>query len=88
LAKPSLCDLSDTCDAISVIRRIRMKRLAFWSALVVSSFVFGCATYKPYKDITVTELKDRLEKKNDLGYSMSAPRKSTRARLVICPEPF
>jgi phage shock protein E len=49
-----------------VIRRIRMKRLAFWSALVVSSFVFGCATYKPYKDITVTELKDRLEKKNDL----------------------
>jgi rhodanese-related sulfurtransferase len=49
-----------------VIRIIRMKRFPFWSALVVLSFVSGCATYKPYKDITVTELKDRLEKKNDL----------------------
>jgi phage shock protein E len=48
------------------VRRKRMIRLHFWSALVVLSFVFGCATYKPYKDITVAELKDRLEKKNDL----------------------
>jgi rhodanese-related sulfurtransferase len=43
-----------------------MKKLPFWSALVVLGFVFGCATYKPYKDITVTELRDRLERKNDL----------------------
>jgi phage shock protein E len=43
-----------------------MKKLPFWTALVVLSLVLGCATYKPYKDITVTELKDRLEKKNDL----------------------
>jgi rhodanese-related sulfurtransferase len=46
--------------------RIRMKKLLFWNTVVVLGFVFCCATYKPYKDITVTQLRDRLEKKNDL----------------------
>jgi phage shock protein E len=48
------------------MRRMRMTRLPFWSALVVLSVVLGCATYKPYKDISVTELGDRLGRKNDL----------------------
>jgi phage shock protein E len=43
-----------------------MRKFCFCIAMVVSSFVFGCATYKPYKDISVTELSDRLERKNDL----------------------
>jgi phage shock protein E len=45
---------------------MRMTRLPFRGALVVLSVVLGCATYKPYKDISVTELRDRLERKNDL----------------------
>jgi rhodanese-related sulfurtransferase len=43
-----------------------MIRLPFWRALVVLGFVLGCATYRPYKDITVTQLKDRLERKDNL----------------------
>jgi rhodanese-related sulfurtransferase len=43
-----------------------MKTFSFWSAMVVLSLASGCASHMPYRDITVTELKDRLERKDDL----------------------
>ena len=43
-----------------------MKKPSLCTATVVLSLVFGCAASKPYKDITVAELKERLERKDDL----------------------
>jgi rhodanese-related sulfurtransferase len=43
-----------------------MKKFSFCSAMVVLSLVFGCVANKPYKDVTVTELKNRLERKEDV----------------------
>jgi len=46
--------------------RIMVKKFSFCGTMLVLSVVFGCATNKPYKDITVTELKERLERNDDL----------------------
>ena len=46
--------------------RITVNKFFFSIAVVVSSLVIGCATNKPYKDITVAELKARLERKDDI----------------------
>jgi phage shock protein E len=46
--------------------RMTMKKPSLCTATVVLSLVFGCAASKPYKDITVAELNERLERKDDL----------------------
>jgi rhodanese-related sulfurtransferase len=59
--------LSDIGGVIQRTKSITMKKFSFWSAIVVLSLAFGCAASKPYKDITVAELKERLERKDDLA---------------------
>jgi rhodanese-related sulfurtransferase len=58
--------LSDSEQAIQNTRRIAMKKFGLYCVVVLLNLVFGCATDKPYRDITVAELKNRLETKDDL----------------------
>ncbi|MGA9365647.1 MAG: rhodanese-like domain-containing protein [Bacteroidota bacterium] len=43
-----------------------MKTFSFWGAMVALSLASGCATNKVYKDISVAEVKARLEKDDKL----------------------